>query len=206
VKICSNKLLNYKGIYPMKNQLVALVAIALGALSISPSAQAGEGGIAAAAAFHIDPSGQVTDIAVGAGIGKTSAVAGAELNYSSVLTSTSSSNSFNSTNTSKSSSSGGGGGCYYYYYPCSSGPSEYSSTGDSSSQFSSSATYKPVTSVKAFAVGSAGSLSYSPGGYYYYYGSGPSIYIGGEDPASVGTAQANRFNLDVTLPGVSYGK
>ncbi len=190
----------------MKNQLVALVMITLGAMSISPNAQAGEGGIAAAAAFHIDPSGQVTDIAVAAGIGKTSAVAGAELNYSSVLTSTSSSNSFNSTNTSNSSSSGGNGGCYYYYYNCSSGPSQYSSTGDSSSNSSSSETYKPVTSVKAFAVGSAGSLSYSPGGYYYYYGSGPSIYIGGEDPASVGTAQANQFNLNVTLPGVGYGQ
>jgi hypothetical protein len=189
----------------MKSQLVALVAIALGAMSISPSAQAGEGGIAAAAAFHIDPSGQVTDIAVGAGIGKTSAVAGAELNYSSVLTSVNTSNSFNSTNTSNSSSSGGSGGCYYYY-PCSSGPSQFSSTNNSSSNFSSSETYKPVTSVKAFAVGSAGSLSYSPGGYYYYYGSGPSIYIGGEDPASVGTAQANQFNLNVTLPGVGYGQ
>jgi hypothetical protein len=178
----------------MKNQLATLAAISIGAMIIAPSAQAGEGGIAAAAAFHIDPNGQVTDIAVAAGIGKTSAVAGAELNYSSVLTSTSTSNSVNSN-----SSSSGGSGCYYYFY-CSSGPSQSSSN----SQGSSSATYTPVTSVKAFAVGSAGSLSYSPGGYYYYYGGGPSISIGGEDPASVGTAQANSFNLNVTLPGVGY--
>jgi hypothetical protein len=186
----------------MKNQLLTLAAIAITAMIIAPSAQAGEGGIAAAAAFHIDPNGQVTDIAVAAGIGKTSAAAGAELNYSSVLTSTSTSNSFNSSNTSNSSSSGGSG-CYYYYY-CSGGPSQSSFTGSSNSQSSSSETYTPVTSVKAFAVGSAGSLSYSTGGYYYYYGGGPSIYVSGEDPASVGTAQANSFNLNVTLPGVGY--
>lgn len=186
----------------MKNQKMVIAAItAVGYLSIASAAQAGEGGIAAAAAFHLDSSGKVTDIAVAAGIGKTSAAAGAELNYSSVLTST----SFNSSGSSESSnnSSGSGyGGCYYYYY-CSSGPSTSSSNNSYTNSSSSTSTYQPVTSVKAFAVGSAGSLSYNTGGgYYYYYGGGPSIYVSGEDPASVGTAQANTFNLNALTSGL----
>ena len=188
----------------MKKQLLTIAALAFGAVLVASRAEAGEGGIAAAAAFHIDPSsGKITDIAVAAGIGKTSAVAGAQLDYSSVLTSTYSTNSFNA---SGSSTASGSGGCYYYFY-CSPGPSSSSSTNSSESQSASSATYQPVTSVKAFAVGSAGSLSYSPSYGYYYYGGSPSIYIGGEDPASVGTAQANQFNhynINATNSGISF--
>jgi hypothetical protein len=187
----------------MKNQLVIIAAIAaVGSLSIMATAQAGEGGIAAAAAFHLDSSGKVTDIAVAAGVGKTSAAAGAELSYTSVLTSTSFNSSGSFDSSSNSSYSGNGGGCYYYYY-CGSGPSTNSSTSSSTNSSTSTATYQPVTNVKAFAVGSAGSLSYSTGGgYYYYYGGGPSFYVSGEDPASVGTAQANTFNLNGLASGV----
>jgi hypothetical protein len=187
----------------MKNQLVIIGAIAtISSLGIMSKAQAGEGGIAAAAAFHLDSSGKVTDIAVAAGVGKTSAAAGAELSYTSVLTSTSFNSSGSFENSSNSSYSGNAGGCYYYYY-CGSGPSTNSSTYSSTNSSSSTSTYKPVTNVKAFAVGSAGSLSYSTGGgYYYYYGGGPSFFVSGEDPASVGTAQANTFNLNGLASGV----
>jgi hypothetical protein len=185
----------------MKKQLFTIAAIAgVSSLGIMSAAQAGEGGIAAAAAFHLDSSGKVTDIAVAAGVGKTSAAAGAELNYTSVLTSTSfdSSGSYNS---SSNSTYSGNGGCYYYYY-CGYGPSSSSSTNSSTNSSTSTSTYQPVTNVKAFAVGSAGSLSYSTGGYYYYYGGGPSFYVSGEDPASVGTPQANTFNLNGLASGV----
>jgi hypothetical protein len=173
----------------MKSQLVIIAAIAsVGSLSIMSTAQAGEGGIAAAAAFHLDSSGKVTDIAVAAGTGKTSAAAGAELTYTSVLTST----SFESSGSSTSSYSGNGG-CYYYY--CGSGPSTNSSSNSSTNK----ATYQPVANVKAFAVGSAGGLSYNSGGYFY---GGPSFYVTNEDPSTVGTAQANTFNLNGLSSGV----
>lgn len=187
----------------MRNKLfIAVMLTAVGLSGIASEAKAGEGGIAAAAAFHLDSSGKVTDIAVSTGIGKTSAFAEAELNYSSVLTSMSTSNQFDSSGSSKTSYTGNTG-CYYYYYGC--GPSDTSSENKSTQTSASTSTYQPVTSVKAFSIGSAGSLSYSPsGGYYYYYGSAPSIFIGGEDPASVGTAQANSLNLNAIPASLGY--
>ena len=61
----------------MKNKVLSAVVTAT-VLGMTPAAFAGEGGIAGAAAFRIDPSnGAVVDVAVASAIGKTSAVAGA---------------------------------------------------------------------------------------------------------------------------------
>ena len=56
--------------------LVAILTVTAGGMSLAPAAFAGEGGIAGAASFSLT-NGQVTDAAVAAGIGKTSAYAGA---------------------------------------------------------------------------------------------------------------------------------
>ncbi len=57
--------------------LVAILTVTAGGMSLAPAAFAGEGGIAGAASFHLNNNGKVTDAAVAAAIGKTSAYAGA---------------------------------------------------------------------------------------------------------------------------------
>ena len=61
----------------LKYQHLTLLTTLLGALSLAPAAQAGEGGAAGAAAFSIDGGGNVTGVAVAAAVGKQDAFAGA---------------------------------------------------------------------------------------------------------------------------------